>query len=139
MDGVDGDIVEAARGMGLQPFQVLVASRVPARAAAHLRGIRTAAVYVVATATLAGVVGGGSLGDIIFNQPTYFLSGVVGAAIVVSLLAFAADFIFARPAAVAHSARAPLRRNGAAAGARTAVRARGGGNVTVKQQGGRAA
>ncbi len=44
-------------------------------------GIRTAAVYVVATATLAGVVGGGSLGDIIFNQATYFLSGVVGAAI----------------------------------------------------------
>jgi osmoprotectant transport system permease protein len=58
-------------------------------------GVRTAAVYVVATATLAGVVGGGSLGDIIFNQPTYLLSGVVGAAIMVSLLSFAAYFVFA--------------------------------------------
>jgi ABC-type proline/glycine betaine transport system permease subunit len=47
------------------------------------------------TSTLAGVVGGGSLGDIIFNQATYFLSGVVGAAILVSALAFAADFSFA--------------------------------------------
>ena len=51
--------------------------------------------YVVATATLAGIVGGGSLGDIIFNQPTYFLSGVVGASILVSALAFGADFAFA--------------------------------------------
>ena len=34
-------------------------------------------------------------GDIIFNQPTYFLSGVVGASILVSALAFAADFSLA--------------------------------------------
>jgi osmoprotectant transport system permease protein len=95
VDGIDGDIVEAARGMGLAPWQVLVGVEVPLALPLIFAGIRTAAVYVVATATLAGVVGGGSLGDIIFNQPTYFLSGVVGAAILVSLLAFAADFTFA--------------------------------------------
>jgi osmoprotectant transport system permease protein len=88
-------ILEAARGMGLSPTQVLVRVELPLALPLIFAGIRTAAVYVVATATLAGVVGGGSLGDIIFNQPTYFLSGVVGAAIVVSLLAFAADFTFA--------------------------------------------
>jgi osmoprotectant transport system permease protein len=95
VNGVDKDVVEAARGMGLKGRQVLIGVEVPLALPLIFAGIRTAAVYVVATATLAGVVGGGSLGDIIFNQPTYFLSGVVGAAIVVSLLAFAADFTFA--------------------------------------------
>jgi osmoprotectant transport system permease protein len=95
VDGVEEDVVEAARGMGLTPLQVLLRVEVPLALPLIFAGVRTAAVYVIATATLAGVVGGGSLGDIIFNQPTYFLSGVVGAAIVVSLLAFAAYFTFA--------------------------------------------
>jgi osmoprotectant transport system permease protein len=94
VDGVDTDIVEAARGMGLTALQVLLRVELPLALPLIFAGIRTGAVYVVATATLAGVVGGGSLGDIIFNQPTYFLSGVIGAAIVVSLLAFAAYFLF---------------------------------------------
>ena len=38
VDGIDADVVEAARGMGLTPWQVLVARRAAARAAAHLRG-----------------------------------------------------------------------------------------------------
>jgi osmoprotectant transport system permease protein len=94
VDSVDIDVVEAARGMGLTPFQVLARVELPLALPLIFAGVRTGAVYVVATATLAGVVGGGSLGDIIFNQPTYFLSGVVGAAMVVSLLAFAAYFVF---------------------------------------------
>lgn len=95
VDAVDGDIVEAARGMGLKPFQVLTRVEIPLGLPLIFAGIRTAAVYVVATATLAGVVGGGSLGDIIFNQPTYRLSGIVGAAIIVSLLSFVAYGLFA--------------------------------------------
>ena len=55
-------------------------------------GIRTAVVFVVATATIAAVAGGGGLGDIIVNRAAYGLEGVVGAAICVSLLALAADF-----------------------------------------------
>ena len=38
-------------------------------------GIRTAAVFVVATATIAAVAGGGGLGDIIVNQAGYGLEG----------------------------------------------------------------
>jgi osmoprotectant transport system permease protein len=48
-------------------------------------------VFVIATATIAAVAGGGGLGDIIVNQAAYGLEGVVGAAICVSLLALAAD------------------------------------------------
>jgi osmoprotectant transport system permease protein len=95
VDGVDEDVVEAARGMGLTPLQVLLRVELPLALPLIFAGIRTGAVYAVATATLAGLVGGGSLGDIIFNQPSYFLSGVVGAAIIVSALSFAADFSFA--------------------------------------------
>jgi osmoprotectant transport system permease protein len=95
VDAIDADIVEAAKGMGLKPHQVLLRVEVPLALPLIFAGVRTAAVYVVSTATLAGVVGGGSLGDIIFNQPTYFLSGVVGAALVVSALASAAFFAFA--------------------------------------------
>jgi osmoprotectant transport system permease protein len=95
VDSVEPEIVEAARGMGLTPLQVLARVELPLALPLVFAGIRTAAVYVVATATLAGVVGGGSLGDIIFNEPTYFLSGVVGAAMVVSLLASSAFFLFA--------------------------------------------
>jgi osmoprotectant transport system permease protein len=54
-------------------------------------GIRTAVVFVIATATIAAVAGGGGLGDIIVNQAQYGLEGVVGAAICVSVLALAAD------------------------------------------------
>lgn len=95
VDGVDADVVEAARGMGMRPRQVLLQVELPLALPLAFAGIRTATVYVVATATLAGLVGGGSLGDIIFNESTYFLSGVVGASIVVSALAFAADFALA--------------------------------------------
>jgi osmoprotectant transport system permease protein len=95
VDRVDEDVVEAARGMGLKPHQVLLQAELPLALPLIFAGIRTAAVYVIATATLAGVVGGGTLGDIIFNQATYFLSGVVGATILVSALAFGADFAFA--------------------------------------------
>jgi osmoprotectant transport system permease protein len=46
-------------------------------------------VFVVATATIAAVAGGGGLGDIIVNQAGYGLEGVVGARICVSVLALA--------------------------------------------------
>ena len=53
-------------------------------------GIRIAAVFVIATATIASIAGGGGLGDIIVNQANYRLSGVVAASLCVSFLAFAA-------------------------------------------------
>jgi len=45
-------------------------------------------VFVVATATIAAVAGGGGLGEIIVNQASYRLSGVVAASLLVSALAF---------------------------------------------------
>jgi osmoprotectant transport system permease protein len=91
VDGVETDAVDAARGMGMTRWQIVRRVELPLALPLVFAGIRTATVFVVATATIAAVAGGGGLGDIIVNQAGYGLEGVVGAAICVSILALAAD------------------------------------------------
>jgi osmoprotectant transport system permease protein len=91
VDNVDPDAVEAARGMGMSESQVLRVIELPLSWPLIFAGIRTASVYVIATAPLAALAGGGGLGDIIVNQAAYRGAGVVAAALCVSLLALAAD------------------------------------------------
>jgi osmoprotectant transport system permease protein len=91
VDEVDRDAVEAARGMGMTPSQVLRRVELPLAIPLLFAGIRTAAVFVVATATIAAIAGGSGLGEILVNQAAYKVEGLVGAAICVSLLALAAD------------------------------------------------
>jgi osmoprotectant transport system permease protein len=91
IDQVDPDAVEAARGMGMTPSQVLRRVEVPLALPLLFAGIRTAVVFVIATATIAAIAGGGGLGDILANQAAYRVEGVVAAAIWVSVLALAAD------------------------------------------------
>jgi osmoprotectant transport system permease protein len=95
VDQVDPDAVEAARGMGMRPIQVLTKVELPLALPLVFAGIRTAVVYVIATGTLAAIAGGGGLGDIIFNQPSYRLAGVVAGSMVIAALAFAAEGLFA--------------------------------------------
>jgi osmoprotectant transport system permease protein len=87
IEGVDPDAVEAARGMGLTELQILTRVELPLGLPLLLAGLRIAAVFVIATATLAGIVGGGGLGDIMARQQTYKLGGVLAAALFVSALA----------------------------------------------------
>jgi osmoprotectant transport system permease protein len=91
VDGVDPDAVEAARGMGMNERQVLLHVELPLSWPLIFAGIRTASVYVIATAPLAALAGGGGLGDIIINQATYDLVGVIAATIITVALAFAVD------------------------------------------------
>jgi osmoprotectant transport system permease protein len=90
VDGVDRDVVEAARGMGLSERQVLTQVELPLGLPLVVAGVRIAAVFVIATATIAAVAGGGGLGEIIVNQASYGLAGVVGASLCVSALALLA-------------------------------------------------
>jgi glycine betaine/choline ABC-type transport system substrate-binding protein/ABC-type proline/glycine betaine transport system permease subunit len=94
VDGVDRDAVEAAKGMGMRPGEVFRRIELPLSVPLMFAGIRTAVVYVVATATLAAIAGGGGLGDIIVNQASYGLPGVLAAAMWVAALALAADVGF---------------------------------------------
>ena len=91
VDQVDPDAVESARGMGMSEIQVLRVVELPLSWPLIFAGIRTASVYVIATTPLAALAGGGGLGDIIVNQATYGLEGVIAATIVTVVLAFAVD------------------------------------------------
>jgi osmoprotectant transport system permease protein len=95
VDGVDAEIVESARGMGMKSWQVLLKVELPLALPLIFAGIRTAAVYVIATATLAAIAGGGGLGDIIVNQASYRIAGVLAAAMFVTALAFIVEGLLA--------------------------------------------
>jgi osmoprotectant transport system permease protein len=93
IDQCDRDVVDAARGMGMTGFQVLRDVELPLGLPFVLAGVRIAAIFVIATATVAAVAGGGGLGQIIVNQASYGLSGVIAASLWVSALAFLAALI----------------------------------------------
>jgi osmoprotectant transport system permease protein len=86
IDGADRDVVEAARGMGMTRPQILGRIELPLGIPLLFTGIRIAAVTIVATAPIAAIAGGGGLGDIIVNQASYELSGVLGASFCVMAL-----------------------------------------------------
>jgi osmoprotectant transport system permease protein len=91
---VDRDVVEAARGMGLSTRQVIGRVELPLALPLVMTGIRTAAVQVVATATLAALLAGGTLGAIIrsgFGTQNYGV--VVAGAILVAALALLTELV----------------------------------------------
>ncbi len=93
--GVDPEVVEAARGMGLSELQVLARVEVPLAVPLVAAGFRTAAVQVVATAPLAALVGGGTLGAIInngFGNQAY--GQVLAGGILVAALALLVELAF---------------------------------------------
>jgi osmoprotectant transport system permease protein len=65
--GVEPALTEAARGLGMNPLQVLWRVELPLAAPKILSGLRTATILVVGTATLVTTVGGASLGNYIFE------------------------------------------------------------------------
>ena len=97
IQAVDADMVEAARGMGLSERQVLARLEVPMAAPLIMAGLRTSAVAVVATATLAGFAGGGGLGTFLYNG--FAQQGqeaqLIGGAILVAVLAILTEVLFA--------------------------------------------
>jgi osmoprotectant transport system permease protein len=95
VDGVDRDLVEAARGMGMTAWQILTRVEIPIALPLIFAGLRTSALYVMATTPLAAFAGGEGLGNVIANQASYRLSGVIAASLLVSALAFLADGVFA--------------------------------------------
>jgi osmoprotectant transport system permease protein len=96
IDGVDRNVVDAARGTGLTEWQILREVELPLGIPLIFAGIRTAALFVVSTTTIAALTGySGSLGDIINNEASYHLSGVLGAAIVIAALALTVEAVLA--------------------------------------------
>lgn len=89
---VDPAVVEAARGMGMTPRQVLWQVQLPLAAPVLLAGVRVATVLCIGIATIAAAVGAGGLGVFIFRGVSMVNNSVILAgAIPAALLAIVAD------------------------------------------------
>jgi osmoprotectant transport system permease protein len=96
IDQVDPDLVDAARGMGMTGWQVLWRVELPLAIPLVMAGVRTAALFVVSTTTISALTGyADSLGEIVNNEASYHLYGVIGAAICIALLAIVIELTLA--------------------------------------------
>ena len=96
LQGVDAAILEAAQGVGMTPRQSLLQVELPLALPVMMAGIRTAAVWVIGTATLSTPIGQTSLGNYIFaglqtQNWVFVLFGCLAAAV----LALAVDQLLA--------------------------------------------
>ncbi|MBV8990842.1 MAG: ABC transporter permease subunit [Solirubrobacterales bacterium] len=87
VDGVDPEVVDAARGMGMTELGILWKVELPLALPLMFAGIRTSALFIVGASPLAAIAGGGGLGEIIVNQASYGFPGVLAAAMWVAVLA----------------------------------------------------
>jgi osmoprotectant transport system permease protein len=87
VDGVDPEVVDAARGMGMTELAILTRVELPLALPLTFAGIRTSALFIIGASPLAAIAGGGGLGEIIVNQASYGFDGVLAAALWVATLA----------------------------------------------------
>ena len=96
ISGVDPDLVESARGMGLREDQVLGQVEVPVALPVVAGGIRSAATQIVATATLGAIFGGGGLGRYLVEGIAQNDNGMIfGGVTLVAVLTIATELVFA--------------------------------------------
>ena len=93
---VDPDVVDAARGQGLSDRQIVRRIELPLALPVVFAGVRTAAVQIVAAATLAAFVGGGGLGELITaGMGTLDFPELIVGALAVAALAAGTELLFA--------------------------------------------
>lgn len=97
MSNVNPDLLDAAKGMGLKRMQIIRQVQLPLAVPVIMAGIRLSTVYVIAWTTLASYIGGGGLGDMIFNGLNLFRPDLIlGGTIPVTILAVIVDLVMAR-------------------------------------------
>lgn len=92
---VDRDAVEAARGMGMRELGVIARVELPLAVPTIMSGVRTGAINIVATATIAPLAGVLTLGDFILSRNVYGDEGVIAGAICVAVLALTVEVALA--------------------------------------------
>jgi osmoprotectant transport system permease protein len=96
--GVEPHLLEAGRGMGMTPVQLLVQVELPNALYVILAGVRTALAINVGTVPLAFLIGGGGLGELIFtgidlNEPAMMLAGALPTAGLAVMVDFSVSLI----------------------------------------------
>jgi len=84
---VDRSSVEAARGMGMTERGIITRVELPLAVPTIMGGVRTAAINIIATATIAPLAGILTLGDFIIARNVYGDAGVLAGAVLVALMA----------------------------------------------------
>lgn len=96
VQAIDRGTVDAARAIGMTEWQILMKVEIPLGLPILLGGIRSAALQIVATATLAAYVGLGGLGVYIFKGlPLRDLQQMLAGAILIAVLAVTIDVVLA--------------------------------------------
>lgn len=97
IQGIDKNLLEAGRGMGMTQIERIVNVEIPLAIPIIMAGVRLAAVYLIGWATLASFIGGGGLGDFIFDGLNLFRTElVVAGAVPVTLLAILIDYLLGK-------------------------------------------
>lgn len=93
INGIDREIIEAARGMGSTPFQILWKIKLPLAYPVILSGIRNMMVMTISLAGIAAFIGAGGLGVAIYRGITTNNSAMtLAGSILIALLALLADW-----------------------------------------------
>jgi len=94
MKGVNPNLIDAGKGMGMTESQLITKVEIPQAAPVIMSGIRLSGTYVIAWATLASYIGAGGLGDFIFNGlNNYIPELIIGGTLPVTFLALAVDWV----------------------------------------------
>ncbi|CAM4056199.1 ABC transporter permease [Lederbergia lenta] len=95
--GVDEKLLEAGRGMGMTSLERIFNVEIPLAIPVIMAGVRLSSVYLIGWATLASFIGGGGLGDFIFDGLNLFQTDlVIAGAVPVTILALITDFLLGR-------------------------------------------
>ncbi|MGN6256577.1 MAG: ABC transporter permease [Solirubrobacterales bacterium] len=92
---VDRPTVDAARGMGMGELAIIRKVELPIAVPTVMGGVRSAAIAILATATIAPLAGVETLGDFILNRNVYGENGLLAGAILVALLALTIEGLLA--------------------------------------------
>jgi osmoprotectant transport system permease protein len=91
--GIDPATIESARGMGMTTWQIITRVQTPLVIPIIAAGIRTSAVQIIATATLAAIIGAGGYGEYIYLGLREFnTTELLAGALPVTILALLAEF-----------------------------------------------
>lgn len=92
IEQVSGTLKDAAKGMGMTPYESIAQLEVPMAVPVIMSGIRLSMTYVLAWTTLAAYIGAGGLGDFIFNGLTLFrVDLILAGTIPVTIMAVVID------------------------------------------------
>lgn len=97
IESVDENIMDAAKGMGMNNMQQIFRVQIPLALPVIISGVRLSATYVLAWATIASYIGAGGMGDFIFaGLNNYNVTLILIGTLSITLLTVIVDYIFER-------------------------------------------